>query len=63
MMGSLHQSLNIQAIDSQGVQDVLVAQKGNIIQMLRQAANANGQRFLEDVNVNVYTRPSVGKLL
>lgn len=56
-------TINIQAIDSQGVQDVLVAQKGNIIQMLRQAANANGQRFLEDVNVNVYTRPSVGKLL
>lgn len=56
-------TFNIQAIDSQGVQDVLVAQKGNIIQMLRQAANASGQRFLEDVNVNVYTRPSVGKLL
>jgi murein DD-endopeptidase MepM/ murein hydrolase activator NlpD len=56
-------TINIQAIDSQGVQDVLVSQKGNIIQMLRQAANANGQRFLEDVNVNVYTRPSVGKLL
>ncbi len=56
-------TINIQAIDSQGVQDVLVAQKGNIIQMLRQAANASGQRFLEDVNVNVYTRPSVGKLL
>lgn len=56
-------TINIQAIDSQGVQDVLVAQKGNIIQMIRQAANASGQRFLEDVNVNVYTRPSVGKLL
>lgn len=56
-------TINIQAIDSQGVQDVLVAQKGNIIQMLRQAANASGQRFLEDVNVNVYTRPNVGKLL
>lgn len=55
-------TINIQAIDSQGVQDVLVAQKGNIIQMLREAANSKGQRFLEDVNVNVYTRPNVGRL-
>ena len=55
-------TINIQAIDSQGVQDVLVAQKGNIIQMLREAANSSGQRFLEDVNVNVYTRPNVGRL-
>lgn len=55
-------TFNIQAIDSQGVQDVLVAQKGNIISMLREAANASGKSFMEDVNVNVYTRPSVGKL-
>ena len=55
-------TFNIHAIDSQGVQDVLVAQKGNIIKMLRDTANASGKSFMEDVNVNVYTRPSVGKL-
>lgn len=58
----INASFNIHAIDSQGVQDVLVAQKGNIIKMLREAANASGKSFMEDVNVNVYTRPSVGKL-
>jgi murein DD-endopeptidase MepM/ murein hydrolase activator NlpD len=55
-------NINIHAIDSQGVQEVLVAQKGNIIKMLREAANASGQRFMENVNTNVYTRPNVGKL-
>lgn len=58
----INASISIHAIDSQGVQDVLVSQKGNIIKMLRDAANASGQRFMEDVNVNVYTRPNVGKL-
>ena len=59
---SINANFNIQALDSQGVQDILVGQKGNIIKMLRQAANASGKTFMEDVNVNVYTRPSVGKL-
>lgn len=59
---AVNATINIQALDSQGVQDVLVAQKGNIIKMLRQAANASGKSFMEDVNVNVYTRPNVGKL-
>lgn len=55
-------TFNIQALDSSGVQDLLIAQKGNIIKMLRDAANASGKGFLEDVNVNVYTRPNVHKL-
>lgn len=55
-------TFNIQALDASGVQDILVSQKGNIIKMIRDAANASGQGFLEDVNVNVYTRPSVNKL-
>ena len=58
----INANISIHAIDAQGVQEVLVAQKGNIIKMLRQAANANGQRFMENVNTNVYTRPNVGKL-
>lgn len=55
-------TIHINAIDAQGVKEVLVSQKGNIIKMLRDAANASGQKFLEEVNVNVYTRPNVGKL-
>lgn len=55
-------TFNIQAIDSTGVAELLNSQKGNIISMLREAANANGQRFLEDVDVNVYTRPNVSRL-
>ena len=53
---------NIQALDAKGVEEILHGQRGNIIGMLREAANANGQRFLEDVNVNVYTQPNVGRL-
>ena len=53
---------NINALDAKGVEDILYGQRGNIIGMLREAANANGQSFLEDVNVNVYTKPNVGRL-
>lgn len=59
---SINASFNIQALDASGVQDILVSQKGNIIKMLREASNASGKSFMEDVNVNVYTRPSIGKL-
>lgn len=58
----LNATFNIQALDASGVEDILVGQKGNIIKMLRDAANASGQGFMEDVNVNVYTRPNVGRL-
>lgn len=54
--------INIHAIDAKGMEGVLRDQRGNIISMLREAANSNGQRFLEDVDVNVYTRPNVGRL-
>jgi hypothetical protein len=59
---SVNATINIQALDSSDVQRILVDQKGNIIQMLRDAANASGQGFMEDVNVNVFTRPGVNKL-
>jgi len=58
----LNATFNIQALDASGVEELLVGQKGNIIKMLRDAANASGQGFMEDVNVNVYTRPQVNKL-
>lgn len=58
----INATFNIHAIDSKGVEEVLVGQKGNIIKMIRDAANASGERFLEDVNVQFYTRPNVSKL-
>ena len=42
----------INAIDSQGVEEVLQAQQGNIISMIRSAANDYGQEFLESVETD-----------
>lgn len=55
-------SISIQALDARGVEDILLNQRGNVIKMLRDAANANGERFMENVDVNVYTSPSVNRL-
>lgn len=44
-------NINISAIDAAGVEDVLINQRGNIISMIREAANAQGNTFLEEVNV------------
>ena len=44
-------NINISAIDAAGVEDVLISQRGNIISMIREAANAQGNTFLEEVNV------------
>lgn len=62
MAQPINANFTIQALDSHGVQDILVSQKGNIIKLLREAANASGKTFMEDVNVNVYTRPNVNRL-
>ena len=51
-------SISIHALDASGVEQVLQDQKGNIIAMLREASNANGQPFMESVNVNMYSRPN-----
>ena len=51
-------TFHINALDASGVEDILVNQKGNLIAMLREAANANGQPFLESVNINSYSRPN-----
>jgi hypothetical protein len=58
----LNATFNIQALDASGVEELLVAQKGNIISMLRSAANASGEGFMESVNTTIYTRPQVNKL-
>ena len=51
-------NFTINAVDSTGIEEVLVSQRGNIIGMLREAANAHGQEFLEAVDVSVYAAPN-----
>ena len=55
--GSAPMNINfsINAIDTQGIEEVLISQRGNLIGMLREAANAHGENFMEKVNVNAYT--------
>tara|TARA_B100000902_G_scaffold13392_1_gene16273 strand:- start:366 stop:5054 length:4689 start_codon:yes stop_codon:yes gene_type:complete len=43
-------NFNINAVDATGVQELLVEQRGNIIEMIREAANDTGEFFLEDVD-------------
>ena len=50
----INANFTIHAIDAQGVEDVLMAQQGNIIGMIRSAANDHGTEFLEEVNTEMY---------
>jgi hypothetical protein len=50
-------NFTIHAIDAQGVEDVLMAQQGNIIGMIRSAANDHGEEFLEAINTDMYGEP------
>ena len=47
-------SFTINAIDAVGVEEVLMEQRGNIIEMIRTAANDYGEEFLEAVNTDTY---------
>lgn len=53
---SINANISIQAIDAEGVEEVLTNNRGHIISMLREAANSNGQTFLESVNTQKYRR-------
>jgi hypothetical protein len=57
MGGVTNVSFSINAIDTQGVEDMLENQKGAIINMIRSAANSYGQPFIEQVDTSVY-RPA-----
>ena len=46
----LNVNFNVQAIDASSFNDALIAQRGNIIGMIREAANTYGETFLEGVN-------------
>lgn len=43
-------NFNVQAIDASSFNDALTTQRGNIISMIREAANTYGETFLEGVN-------------
>jgi hypothetical protein len=50
MGGATNVTFNINAVDAAGVEDLLLTQRGNIIGMIRESANAHGENFLESVN-------------
>ena len=52
--GSTNVNFTINAVDGQSVQNMLYTQRGNIIGMIREAANANGEGFLESVDPAIY---------
>ena len=56
--GATNVTFSINAIDASGVEDVLAQQQGNIIGMLRQAANSYGEEFMEDLDESTYTTPA-----
>jgi len=49
-------NFTVNAIDAQGVEAVLQEQQGNIINMIRQAANDHGEEFIESVNTDYLGR-------
>ena len=56
----INANINISAVDATGVEEVLVRQRGNIIGMIREAANSYGENFMEEVDTAVYTPSSAG---
>ena len=58
--GSTNVNFSIQAVDAEGVEDLLVKQRGNIIGMIREAANSYGQDFMEGIDTSIYTPSSAG---
>ena len=47
-------NFSISAVDATGVEELLINQKGNIIGMIREAANEHGEMFLESVQEKSY---------
>ena len=54
---AVNANFTINAIDAAGVEDVLLNQQGNIISMIRSAANDHGEEFLEAINTDMYGEP------
>ena len=58
--GTTNVNFSIQAVDASGVEDLLINQRGNLIGMMREAANSYGQDFMEGVDTSVYTPSTAG---
>ena len=58
--GQTNVSFNISTVDSTGVEDLLMNQRGNIIGMIREAANSYGQDFVEEVDTSVFGETTRG---
>ena len=54
MGGTSNVNFTINAVDAAGVQELLQAQRGSIIGMIREAANEHGEEFMESVNTEAY---------
>jgi hypothetical protein len=52
--GTTNANFTINAVDAAGVAEVLTAQRGNIIGMIREAAHEHGEEFIEAVNTGAY---------
>lgn len=52
--GTYNVNFSINAIDTQGMEDALAKQQGNIIKLIREAANSQGEFFLENVNLREF---------
>ena len=52
-------TFNINTIDASGVEEMLESQQGNIIGMLRSAANSYGEDFMESVDETIMISPTV----
>ena len=59
-VGPTNVSFNISTVDATGVEDLLVGQRGNIIGMIREAANSYGQDFVEEVDTSVFSSTTSG---
>lgn len=47
-------NFSINAVDAEGVEELLINQRGNIIRMIREAANENGEIFMEGIDTQTY---------
>jgi hypothetical protein len=52
--GMTNVNFSISTVDATGVEDLLMNQRGNIIGMIREAANEHGELFLESVQEKSY---------
>ena len=49
--GTTNVNFTIHAVDAAGLEQTIQSQRGNIIGMIREAANGYGQNFLESVDI------------